>query len=105
MKTVVIGEGAGASRDAILAVYPRHKALVDTFKAGGEVIGITVNHLPLTGLKQLWQGHELGPRPNLRARGRDANEVDDARHSDQHGGDERRRRKDKQRGGESSRRS
>ena len=40
MKTVVIGIGSGASMDAIMAVYPRHKAVVDTFVARGEVIGI-----------------------------------------------------------------
>jgi uncharacterized protein YciI len=40
MKTVVIGESSGASMEAIMAVYPRHKAVVDTFKAQGEVIGI-----------------------------------------------------------------
>lgn len=40
MKAVVIGIGSGASRDAIMAVYPRHKAVVDEFVARGEVIGI-----------------------------------------------------------------
>jgi uncharacterized protein len=40
MKAVVIGEGSGASMDAIMAVYPRHKAVVDAFKARGAVIGI-----------------------------------------------------------------
>lgn len=40
MKTVVIGTGAGASMDAIMAVFPRHKAVVDAFVARGEVIGI-----------------------------------------------------------------
>lgn len=40
MKAVVIGIGSGATRDAILAVYPRHKAVLDTFVARGEVIGI-----------------------------------------------------------------
>jgi len=40
MKSVVIGEGAGASMDQIMAVYPRHKIVVDAFKARGEVIGI-----------------------------------------------------------------
>ena len=40
MKAVIIGEPSGASREAIMAVYPRHKAVVDTFKARGEVIGI-----------------------------------------------------------------
>jgi uncharacterized protein YciI len=40
MKTVVIGIGSGASVDAIMAVYPRHKVVVDMFIARGEVIGI-----------------------------------------------------------------
>ena len=40
MKAVVIGEASGASMEAIMAVYPRHKAVVDAFKARGEVIGI-----------------------------------------------------------------
>lgn len=40
MKAVVIGVGAGASMEAIMAVYPRHKAVVDAFVARGEVIGI-----------------------------------------------------------------
>ena len=40
MKFVVIGERSGASMDAIMAVYPRHKAVVDAFVARSEVIGI-----------------------------------------------------------------
>jgi uncharacterized protein YciI len=40
MKYVVIGESAGASRDEIMAVYPRHKAVVDQFTEQGEVVGI-----------------------------------------------------------------
>ena len=40
MKYVVIGESAGATMDQLMAVYPRHKALVDDFIARGEVIGI-----------------------------------------------------------------
>jgi uncharacterized protein len=40
MKAIVIGIGSGASMDAILAVYPRHKAVVDAFIARGDVIGI-----------------------------------------------------------------
>jgi len=40
MKAVVIGIGSGASMDAIMAVYPRHKAVVDVFVARGDVIGI-----------------------------------------------------------------
>jgi len=40
MKYVVIGESAGASRDALMAVYPRHKLVVDAFVERGEVVGI-----------------------------------------------------------------
>jgi len=40
MKTVVIGESSGASRETIMAVYPRHKAVVDKFIARGVVVGI-----------------------------------------------------------------
>jgi uncharacterized protein len=40
MKTVVIGESSGASIDAIMAVYPRHKTVVDQFIVRGDVIGI-----------------------------------------------------------------
>jgi uncharacterized protein len=40
MKYVVIGESSGASMEAIMLVFPRHKNVVDAFKAKGEVIGI-----------------------------------------------------------------
>lgn len=40
MKAVVIGESSGASMDIVMAVYPRHKAVVDKYIAQGEVIGI-----------------------------------------------------------------
>ncbi len=40
MKFVVIGESAGATMDQLMAVYPRHKALVERLVARGEVIGI-----------------------------------------------------------------
>ena len=40
MKTVIIGESSGASMETIMAVYPRHKLIVDKYKALGEVIGI-----------------------------------------------------------------
>ena len=40
MKAVVIGEGSGASMEAIMKVYPRHKAVVDRYVARGDVIGI-----------------------------------------------------------------
>lgn len=40
MKTVVIGESSGATMEAIISVYPRHKIVVDKYIAKGEVIGI-----------------------------------------------------------------
>ena len=40
MKAVVIGIGTGASMEAVMAVYPRHKAFVDAFIVRGEVIAI-----------------------------------------------------------------
>ena len=39
-KFVVIGESGGATMEQLMAVYPRHKALVDTFVTRGDVIGI-----------------------------------------------------------------
>jgi len=40
MKAVLIGEPSGATMEQIMAVYPRHKAVVDEFIAAGHVIGI-----------------------------------------------------------------
>ena len=40
MKAVVIGESSGATMEQIMAVYPRHKAVVEQFVARGDVIGI-----------------------------------------------------------------
>jgi uncharacterized protein len=40
MKAVAIGESSGVSGEAIMAVYPRHKAVVDKFIARGVVLGI-----------------------------------------------------------------
>jgi uncharacterized protein len=40
MKAVVIGESSGATLEEIMAVYPRHKAVVDAFIATGDVVGI-----------------------------------------------------------------
>jgi uncharacterized protein len=40
MKAVVIGESSGATMAQIMAVYPRHKAVVDAFVARGDVLGI-----------------------------------------------------------------
>lgn len=40
MKAVIIGESSGKTMDEIMVVYPRHKAVVESFVARGEVIGI-----------------------------------------------------------------
>ena len=40
MKAVVIGESSGASMDSIMAVYPRHKVIVEQYISRGDVIGI-----------------------------------------------------------------
>ena len=40
MKTVVIGESSEASMETIMLIYPRHKIIVDKYKAQGDVIGI-----------------------------------------------------------------
>ena len=40
MKYVVLGESSGASMEQLMAVYPRHKILVDEFISRGDVIGI-----------------------------------------------------------------
>jgi uncharacterized protein YciI len=40
MKAVVIYEPKGVPRDTIMAVFPRHKVIVDAFAARGEVLGI-----------------------------------------------------------------
>lgn len=40
MKAVVIGESSGATMEQVMAVYPRHKAVVESFIAKGDVIGI-----------------------------------------------------------------
>ena len=40
MKSVVICESAGATMEAIMAVYPRHKVIIDKYIATGELIGV-----------------------------------------------------------------
>ncbi len=41
MKTVVIGEKAeGVTREAVMAVYPRHKVVADKYINKGDVIGL-----------------------------------------------------------------
>lgn len=40
MLFAVIGTSAGKPRDAVMAVFPRHKAFLDPFIARGEVVGV-----------------------------------------------------------------
>ena len=40
MKAVVIGEPSDVSMDEIMAVYPRHKIIVEKYIKRGDVIGI-----------------------------------------------------------------
>ena len=40
MKAVLIGESSGASMEVVMAVYPRHKAVVEKYIVRGDVIGI-----------------------------------------------------------------
>lgn len=40
MKAVVIGEPSGASIEAIMAVYPRHKIIIDKYVKSGDLIGV-----------------------------------------------------------------
>jgi uncharacterized protein YciI len=40
MLFVVIGSSAGKSREAVMAVYPRHKAFLDQFVVRNEVVGV-----------------------------------------------------------------
>ncbi|PLK44337.1 YciI family protein [Emticicia sp. TH156] len=40
MKAVVIGEPSGATMETIMAVYPRHLAVVQKYIEAGQVIGI-----------------------------------------------------------------
>ncbi len=40
MKAVVIGEPSGVSMETIMAVYPKHKIIVDKYVSKGEIVGI-----------------------------------------------------------------
>lgn len=40
MLFVVLGTSAGKTRDAVMAIYPRHKAFVEQFLERGDVVGI-----------------------------------------------------------------
>jgi uncharacterized protein len=40
VRYVVIGQASGASMDEIMAVYPRHRVVVEKFLAAGDVVGI-----------------------------------------------------------------
>jgi hypothetical protein len=61
MKTVVIGESSGASMETIMAVYPRHKAVVDTFHKQRR--SYWYRFLSLTGA--IWQYSKHGRQPKL----------------------------------------
>lgn len=37
---MVIGEPSGASMDAIMEIFPRHKAVLDKYIQNGDVIGV-----------------------------------------------------------------
>jgi uncharacterized protein YciI len=58
MKAVVIGIGAGATMEAVMAVYPRHKAVVDQFIERGEVIGIGPFTDPKRGNMAIFRSRE-----------------------------------------------
>lgn len=40
MKAVVIGEPSGVTMETIMSMFPRHKAVIEKYKARGEVLGI-----------------------------------------------------------------
>ena len=40
MKAVVIGEPSGATMETIIAVYPRHKIVVDKYISSGDLVGV-----------------------------------------------------------------
>lgn len=40
MKAVVIGESSGATIEAIMKVYPRHKSVVDNYITRNELLGV-----------------------------------------------------------------
>lgn len=58
MKAVVIGIGSGATMEAVMAVYPRHKALVDELIARGDVIGIGPFTDPKRGNMAIFRSRE-----------------------------------------------
>jgi uncharacterized protein YciI len=58
MKAVVIGIGTGATMEAVMAVYPRHKALVDQFIERGDVIGIGPFTDPKRGNMAIFRSRE-----------------------------------------------
>ena len=62
MKTVVIGEGSGASMDEIMKVYPRHKAVVDQYVERAEVIGIGSFTNPRGGNLAIFRTREAAER-------------------------------------------
>jgi uncharacterized protein YciI len=62
MKAVLIGEGAGASMETIMAVYPRHKAVADKFIESGDVIGIGPFTDAIRGNMAIFKSREAAER-------------------------------------------
>jgi uncharacterized protein YciI len=58
MKAVVIGEGSGASMDTVMAVYPRHKAVVEIYVGRGDVVGIGPFTDPVRGNMAIFRSRE-----------------------------------------------
>jgi uncharacterized protein YciI len=54
----VIGSSAGKTREAIMAIYPRHKAFLDQFVARGEVVGVGPFTDPKGGNMALFRSRE-----------------------------------------------
>lgn len=40
MKAVIIGEPSGKTMEEIMAIFPRHKAVLDKYIENGDVIGV-----------------------------------------------------------------
>jgi hypothetical protein len=58
MLYAVIGSSAGRTRAEVMAVYPRHKAFLDTFIARGEVVGVGPFTDPAGGNMALFRTRE-----------------------------------------------
>ena len=59
MKAVVFYESDNVSMDAIMVVYPRHKALVDAFSSRGDLLAIGTWADPREGSMGVFKTREL----------------------------------------------